>query len=84
MAGLSNKKKQELAERMFIEEGMIGKAIASELEVSEVTISAWRKKGNWDERRTQVLSAPHKIKEILLKELTNVASGFCQKRSMFV
>lgn len=75
MAGLSNKKKQELAERMFIEEGMSGKAIASELEVSEVTVSAWRKKGNWDERRSQVLSAPHKIKEILLKELNNVASG---------
>jgi transposase len=75
MAGLSNKKKQELAERMFIEEGMSGKAIASELEVSEVTISAWRKKGNWDDRRSQVLSAPHKIKEILLRELNNVASG---------
>lgn len=75
MAGLSNKKKQELAERMFIEDGMTCKAIASELESSEPTLSAWRNKFKWDERRDQVLSAPHKIKEILLKELNNVASG---------
>lgn len=79
MAGLSNKKKRELAERMFIEEGMTGKAIAEELEVSEVTVSNWRKgrtgEKDWDERRAEVLSAPHKIKEILLKQLKIVAEG---------
>ncbi len=79
MAGLSNKKKRELAERMFIEEGMTGKAIAEELEVSEVTVSNWRKgrdgEKDWDERRAEVLSAPHKIKEILLKQLKLVAEG---------
>lgn len=79
MAGLSNKKKRELAERMFIEEGMNGKAIAEELEVSEVTVSNWRKgrtgEKDWDERRAEVLSAPHKIKEILLKQLKLVAEG---------
>jgi transposase len=79
MAGLSNKKKRELGERMFIEEGMSGKAIAEELEVSEVTISNWRKgrpeEKDWDERRAEVLSAPHKIKEILLRQLKIVAEG---------
>lgn len=79
MAGLSNKKKRELAERMFIEEGMTGKAIAEELEVSEVTVSNWRKgrsgEKDWDERRAEVLSAPHKIKEILLQQLKLVAEG---------
>lgn len=79
MAGLSNKKKRELAERMFIEEGMNGKAIAEELEVSEVTVSNWRKgrtgEKDWGERRAEVLSAPHKIKEILLKQLKLVAEG---------
>jgi len=79
MAGLSNKKKRELGERMFIEEGMNGKAIAEELEVSEVTVSNWRKgragEKDWDERRAEVLSAPHKIKEILLKQLKLVAEG---------
>ncbi|MBI9063301.1 MAG: hypothetical protein JEZ14_15070 [Marinilabiliaceae bacterium] len=79
MAGLSNKKKRELGERMFIEEGMNGKAIAEELEVSEVTVSNWRKgragEKDWDERRSEVLSAPHKIKEILLNQLKLVAEG---------
>ncbi len=75
MAGISNKKKKELAERMFIDQGMAGVAIADELEVSTVTVSRWRKEGDWDNRRTQTLSAPHKIKEILLSELNKVAQG---------
>ncbi len=75
MAGLSNKKKKELAERMFIEDGLTGKAIAQEIDVAEATITRWRNAGNWDERRNQALAAPHKIKEVLLAELQRVAGG---------
>lgn len=75
MAGISNKKKKELAERMFIDQGMSGIAISEEIEISTKTISKWRKDGEWDSRRTQTLSAPHKIKELLLEELNKVASG---------
>ncbi len=79
MADLSNKKKKELAERLFIEDGMKGKEIALELTVAEATITRWRKAGDWDNRRAQALAAPHKIKEILLKELQNVAEGNASK-----
>ncbi len=77
--GLTNQKKRAIAERMFIEEGMTAKAIAEALDVSEVTVSRWRKgrKGekNWDLRRAEVLAAPHKIKELLVKQLELIASG---------
>lgn len=79
MKGLTNQKKRALAERMFIEEGMTAKAIAYELDVSEVTVSRWRKgrKGekSWDMRRAEVLSAPHKIKELLVEQLEKIAKG---------
>lgn len=60
---------------MFIDQGATGKAIAEQLEVSEQTVSRWKKDHNWDDRRRQTLTAPHKIKEILLEELENVANG---------
>ena len=75
MSDISNKKKREIAERMFIDQGATGKAIAEQLEVSEQTVSRWKKDHNWDDRRRQTLTAPHKIKEILLQELENVAKG---------
>ncbi|MCT4640392.1 MAG: phage terminase small subunit-related protein [Bacteroidales bacterium] len=75
MSDISNKKKREIAERMFIDQGATGKAIAEQLEVSEQTVSRWKKDHNWDDRRRQTLTAPHKIKEILLEELENVANG---------
>ncbi len=79
MKGLTNQKKRALAERMFIEEGMTAKAIAYKLDVSEVTVSRWRKGRNgeksWDLRRAEVLSAPHKIKELLVEQLEKIAKG---------
>lgn len=79
MSDLSNEKKKALAERMFINDGMTCKQISADLDVSEQTLSRWRKgrKGekDWDSRRAEVISAPHVIKEILLKELQLVAEG---------
>jgi predicted transcriptional regulator len=76
---LTNDKKRGLAERMFIDDGMTAKAIALELETTEQTVGRWRKgrKGekDWDTRRAVLLTAPHKIKEILTKELQNLAEG---------
>lgn len=66
---------QRIAESMFIEQGMNAKAISELIEVSEKTISNWRKKGNWDARRDEALAAPHKIREILLRELKTLAEG---------
>ncbi|MBL7868874.1 MAG: hypothetical protein JNM71_12740 [Flavobacterium lindanitolerans] len=79
MSELSNEKKRALAERMFINDGMTCKEIAVQIDTSEQTLSRWRKgrtgEKDWDSRRAEVLSAPHKIKEILLKELQLVAEG---------
>lgn len=76
---LTNQAKKVMAERMFVEDGMTAKAIAEQLEVSEQTLSKWRKgkegEKSWDDKRAEMLASPHKIKEILLKELILVAGG---------
>jgi hypothetical protein len=43
MAALSNDKKRGIAERLYINEGMSGKAIAEELDISDQTIFRWKK-----------------------------------------
>lgn len=63
------------AEYAFIEEGYTCKAIADMFDISEATLVKWRKLFDWDNRRTENLAAPHKIREILLKELRDIADG---------
>lgn len=67
------------AEIQFIELGMSAKAISDDWDVSEATLSKWRKgkagEKDWDTRRAEFLSAPHKIKELLLGELMKVSQG---------
>ena len=76
---LTNQAKKVMAERMFVEDGMTAKAIAEQLDVSEQTLSKLRKgkegEKSWDDKRAQMLASPHKIKEILFKELMLVAGG---------
>ena len=68
---LTNQAKKVMAEKMFVEDGMTAKAIAEQLDVSEQTLSKWRKgkdgEKSWDDKRAQMLASPHKIKEILFK-----------------
>lgn len=77
--GGNNKAKKELAEKMFVEDGLNAKEIASLVGISEQTLSKWRKGDgtgkSWDDKRNEYLAAPHKIKEVLMKELNNIASG---------
>lgn len=79
MARITNEKKRAIAERLFINEGLTGKAVCAEVDITQATFSRWRKgkagEKDWDARRAEVLSAPHKIKEILLKELQRLANG---------
>lgn len=63
------------AEHLFINEGWTQKAIAEYLEVSEVTLSNWKRKGLWEEKRARILAAPHTIKTILLGQLEKVSKG---------
>lgn len=79
MAELSNEKKRALAERMFINDGMTGKQIALDLNLSEQTVTKWRKgrtgEKDWDTRRAEIISAPHIIKELLIKQLQLISEG---------
>lgn len=79
MSKLTNDKKRGVAERLYINDGMTAKAIAEQLDVSEKTLVSWKKgragEKTWDERRVDVMSAPHKIKELVLQELLNQAEG---------
>ena len=76
---LTNQAKKVMAERMFVEDGMTAKSIAEQLDVSEQTLSKWRKgkegEKTWDDKRAEMLASPHKIREILLKELILVSEG---------
>jgi len=67
--------KKKLAESMYIEQNMTAKAISEALSVSEVSLSKCKKEGNWEQRRNELLSAPHKLRELLLNQLKNVAQG---------
>lgn len=76
---LTNQAKKVMAERMFVEDGMTCKAISEQLDVSEQTLSKWRKgkegEKSWDDKRAEMLASPHKIREILIRELMIVAGG---------
>lgn len=69
-----------LAQRMFVEEGMNAKNIATAIGVTEQTIGKWRKgvglnPVSWDTLREQYLSAPHNIKKALNRELSDLVEG---------
>lgn len=63
------------AEMMFIELGITAKQIAAELDVTEQTVGRWRQKNQWDKRRDELFGSPHKLREILLKEMRHIADG---------
>lgn len=66
---------QRHAEEMFIDLGYNAKLISERLDVTEKTVGLWRKKGDWDKRRDELFASPHKLREILLKEMRWVADG---------
>lgn len=72
---LNNRAKKVMAEGLFVEDGMTAKSISEFLIVSEQTLSKWRKDGRWDDKRAEMLASPHKIRELLIKELKTVAEG---------
>lgn len=75
----SYKALKSLAEKMIVEDGLTAKEVNHILGVSEQTLSKWRK-GNpggksWDERQAELMSSPHKIKDLLLQELKLISEG---------
>jgi len=74
MAGKKDKL-QEWAAHLYINEGYTQKAIADYIDVSEVTISKWKKDNGWEAERKANLASPRKIKAILLTELEKITNG---------
>ncbi|WP_413534064.1 hypothetical protein [Empedobacter brevis] len=77
--GTNNNFKKETAEKLFIEDGLMLKEISVIVGFSVQTLSKWKKDGNWENKRNEFLAAPHKIKEVLMEELKNIASGYESK-----
>ncbi len=71
----SNTNKRLHAERLYTEDGWTKKDIASTVGVSENTVGNWAKKYEWDYKRDIVTSSPHKVKQLLYKELNRVLDG---------
>lgn len=72
---MAKQAKRTMAEHMFVEKGMTAKAIGEILNVSQKSLSKWRNEGSWDDRRTELLAAPHMMREILMRELKVIAEG---------
>lgn len=79
MADITNEKKKEIAEDMYIRLGLTGREIAESLGVTEQTVSRWKKgregEKSWDDRKTEAQLTPIRIKELLLTEAHKIASG---------
>lgn len=75
MSKILNKKKYEIAEDLYIRAGLTGKEISHQLEISEVTLSKWKAKGDWENRKSELTVSPLRIKELLLKEANKIANG---------
>jgi hypothetical protein len=65
------------AETLFVEQGLTCKAICETLnrKISEISLSKWRSDYEWDSKREEFISSPYKIREILMRELSNIAAG---------
>lgn len=70
---------RDLAEDMYIRQGKTGREIADLLDISEQTITAWKKgregEKSWDDRKRDAQLTPVKLKETLMIEAQNIATG---------
>lgn len=71
----ANDIKRSHAERLFLEEGYSLKLAAETVGISETTVGTWCRKYDWKNRKNVIDVAPHKIKELLLEQLSIVAAG---------
>ena len=60
---------------MYIHFGMNGRDLAELFQVTEQTISRWKKEGEWDKRKDEISVTPGRIKEVLIREANKIAKG---------
>ncbi|MDR2002142.1 MAG: helix-turn-helix domain-containing protein [Prevotella sp.] len=70
---------REIAEDYYIRLGKTGRDIAELLDVSEQTVSNWKKgrdgEQSWDDRKRDIQLTPVKLKELLMLEAHKVVKG---------
>ena len=68
-----------IAEDMFIRLGKTGREIADALDITEQTVSTWRKgregERSWDDRKRDLQLTPVKLKELLLNEAQKIVKN---------
>lgn len=79
MTSITNSKKKEIAEDLYIRAGLTAKEISNQIDISEVTLSKWKKEGDWEKRKLEVSLSPLRIKELLLAEAHKIANGDVSK-----
>jgi len=68
-------KLKAIAENLFLTQDQTAKQIAEITGVSQVTISAWRKEGKWEDKKDFERITPTRLRMTLLKEAERVANG---------
>ena len=72
---MTNKQKREWAETLYTKEHLTQKEIATRVEASEKTISAWKEKGQWDKLKANyTITKPQQLQRVYaqINELTTV------------
>ena len=60
------------AENLYIENGMDGREISKTLGVSEITVSRWKKEGEWEDKKNFLKVTPAKLRTKMLEEAERV------------
>lgn len=68
MEKITNAKKKEIAEKLYIYNDQTQKEIAADLKVAEKTISKWKTEGKWDEIKAAHTSGTDELIKALLEE----------------
>ena len=72
-------KLRDIAEDYYIRLGKTGREISEILDISEQTISNWKKgregEQTWDERRRNAQLTPVRLKDLLMEEARKVVAG---------
>lgn len=70
---------REIAEDYYIRLNKTGREIAELLDLSEQTVSTWKKgrtgEKSWDDRKTELQLTPVKLKELLMQEAHKIVKG---------
>ena len=80
MDNLTNAKKKQLAERLFVQTDLSQKEIAADLTVSEKTIGKWKEEGKWAQLKAAATTGTANLITALLEENQNIVDDARQEK----